>query len=399
MRGPETEGKLECVVVRMRNVGAWLGRAWGSAGHERHTVLLVVKRVVAATLAWWIAYDLMNATSPAFAPFSAVLTMNVTLHTSVWQTLRYVAAVVVGVAVQAAIGFTAGPDLLAFAVVAIIALVLSQWPALGEQRSQVSTAAFFAFSTYAAATTSTDGARQLGQIIVLVLIGCGVGLIVNLCIAPPLRYRSAEQGLHVLAAEMESLLGDLADGLSEGDVDADRAAQWRRAGERAQDAVGQARAGLHTAENSLPFNPRRLLPAHRSYLDFGCFRQVLSAMERAVHQLASLTRSLDQWRETENTYTYAPAFKAYADFALRLRDIAHVITELDIDTLTEQAQEMLDAAGVAQEALQQVMDTADRYDLPLADVSRPYGVLIVEATRLMEELQNTCDVLREAADA
>ncbi|KUF13567.1 FUSC family protein [Streptomyces silvensis] len=375
-----------------------MARAWGTPGHERDTVLLIGKCVLAATPAWWIAHALLDATSPAFAPFSAVLTMNVTIYRSVWQTLRYIAAVIVGVAVQAAIGFTAGPDLFAFVVVAAVALTLGQWPALGEQRSQVATAAFFAFSTYATATTNTDRALQLGQIILLVLIGCGIGLVVNLCIAPPLRYRSAEQGLRTLAAEMASLLDDMADGLGSGDVDAERAEQWRTAGERVQSAVGQARAGLSAAENSLPFNPRRLLPAHRGYLTFGRYRNALDALERAVYQLGSLTRSLGRWREAENTYTYAPVLEAYADFALRLRDIAHVIAELDSDTLAEQAEEMCRLANVAQEALQTVLNAAGEQELPLADSSRPYGVLVVEASRLMEEFQNTCDVLQETAE-
>nr|WP_239091690.1 aromatic acid exporter family protein [Streptomyces sp. SID14478] len=359
---------------------------------------MIGKCVVASTLSWWIAHDLLKATSPAFAPFSAVLTMNVTVSKSVWQTLRYIAAVVVGVAVQAAIGFTAGPDLFAFVLVAVIALSLGQWQALGEQRSQVGTAAFFAFSTYASATTNSDRVAQLGQIILLVLIGCGIGLIVNLCIAPPLRYRSAEQGLHQLAAEMESLLDDMADGLCSGDVDAERAEHWVASGERVQAAVGQARAGLEVAESSVSLNPRRFLPAHRSYLTFARYRQTLNAMERAVYQLASLTRSLGRWRDTENTYTYGPVLTAYAAFAGSLRDIAHVIAELDADTLAGQAEEMCKLAGTAQEALQNVLSAADEDQLPLADASRPYGVLIVEATRLMEEFQNTCDVLKDTSE-
>lgn len=383
---------------RVRSGWTWLARAWGSSGHERNTVLLVAKSVLAATLAWWIAQDLLHAKSPAFAPFSAVLTMNVTIHRSVYQTLRYIAAVVLGVAVQAAIGFTAGPDLFAFVVVAAIALALGQWSALGEQRSQIGTAAFFAFSTYAAATTNGDRALQLGQIILLVGIGCGIGLIVNLCIAPPLRYRSAEQGLHKLAAEMESLLDDMADGLGSGDIDAERAEQWRAAGARAQSAVGQARAGLDAAESSLPFNPRRLLPKHRGYLTFSRYRQSLEALERAVYQLASLTRSLSRWQDTEDTYSYAPVLEAYADFAGTLRDIAHVVAEIDSDTLSEQAEQMCGLANTAQEALQKVLTAARDQDLPLANASRPYGVLVVEATRLMEEFQNTCDVLQDTAD-
>ncbi|MEB8338143.1 FUSC family protein [Streptomyces endophyticus] len=383
---------------RIRSCGQWSARAVRSSGHERDTVLFVGKCALAATLAWWVAHDVMKAMSPAFAPFSAALTMNATIYTSVWQALRYAGAVTVGVAVQAAIGFTAGPDLLAFVLVALIALTIAQWPALGEQRSQVPTAAFFAFSTYAAATTTADKASQLGQIILLVLVGCGIGLIVHLCIAPPLRYRSAEHGLRTLAAELEALLDDVADGLCSGDVDADRAEQWQTTGGRLQDAVENARGGLSMAEHSLPFNPRRLLPAHRGYLSFDRYRDSLDALERAVYQLGSLTRSLGRWREKEDAYTYAPVLERYADFARRLRDIAHVVAEIDSDTLAEQADEMCRLAGAAQEARERIAEAARQHDLPLADATRPYGVLVVEATRLMEEFQHTCDVLKVTAD-
>ncbi|MEU6390841.1 aromatic acid exporter family protein [Streptomyces sp. NPDC046939] len=357
-----------------------------------------MKSVVAATLAWWVSHDVVHATSPAFAPFSAVLTMHVTISRSIWQTLRYVAAVALGVAVQAAIGFSAGPDLFAFLLVAVVALTIGQVRTLGEQGPQVATAAFFAFSVYSQSTSNADRIKELSQIVLLVLIGCGIGLIVNLCVAPPLRYRSAEQGLHALAAEMETLLDDMADGLAHSDVSEERAERWRVAGERTQTAVGQARAGLSTAENSLPFNPRRLLPAHRD-LSFTRYREVLAAMERAAYQLASLTRSLARWREAEETYTYTPVLKAYGAFTARLRDLAHVIAELDSDTLGKQAEQMNEVAGRAQEALQDVLGAAAEHGLPLADANRPYGVLVVEATRLMEEFQHTCDVLRDTADA
>ncbi|MFJ3581748.1 aromatic acid exporter family protein [Streptomyces sp. NPDC090127] len=383
----------------MRTCKAWLNRAWKAPGHKRNTALLVGKSALAATLAWWIAYDVLHAASPAFAPFSAVLIMNATIYESVWRALRYTAAVIVGVAVQAAVGFVAGPDLIAFALVAVIAVCVGRWSELGGQPSQVATAAFFAFSTYVTAAGTEQRVSGLGQIVVLVLVGCGLGLLVNLCVAPPLRYRGAEHGLQALAAEVEALLDDMADGLCTGDIAADRARQWRTAGESAQRAVAQARAGLRTAEDSLPFNPRRLLPAHRGHLTFDRYRQSVDALERAVYQLGSLTRSLERWREAENTYSYAPTLRAYANFAASLRGIAHVIAALEADTLTEQAEEMCRLATTAQVALHTVLTVAHDDALPLSDASRPYGVLVVEATRLMEEFQNTCDVLRTTTDA
>ncbi|MFD4789586.1 hypothetical protein ACFWN1_21510 [Streptomyces sp. NPDC058459] len=65
----------------------------------------------------------------------------------------------------------------------------------------------FAFSTYVSATTAGDRLNQLGRIIPLMLIGRGLGLIVNLRVAPPLRYRSAEHGPQVLGREDRDPVG------------------------------------------------------------------------------------------------------------------------------------------------------------------------------------------------
>ncbi|MDX3772095.1 hypothetical protein OG963_04555 [Streptomyces sp. NBC_01707] len=100
------------------------------------------------------------------------------------QSLRYVGAVAAGVAVQAALGFLTGPDLLTFGLVTVIALSLGRSRVLVAQGPQVATAAFFAFSTYSSATDDTTRIPQLGQIVLLVLIGCAIGTAVNVTIAP-----------------------------------------------------------------------------------------------------------------------------------------------------------------------------------------------------------------------
>lgn len=169
---------------RLARVRRWFGRA-GSDGHERHTLALIGKSTLAAAVSWVIARDVMAAQSPAFAPFSAVLIMQVTVYQSLVQALRYVGAVAVGVGLQGVLGLLAGPHLLTFVLVTLAALAIGRWRPLGSQGSQVATAAFFAFSTYVSATSDAQRWSQLGQIIVLVLIGCGIGVVVNTLVLPP----------------------------------------------------------------------------------------------------------------------------------------------------------------------------------------------------------------------
>ncbi|POX37453.1 hypothetical protein C3486_28370 [Streptomyces sp. Ru73] len=383
----------------------WWGRAVGTPGHERYTVLLVAKSTLAATVCWVISYNLLQARSPAFAPFSAVLIMQVTVYQSLVQSLRYVGAVTAGVAVQAALGFLAGPDVLTFVLVAAIALTIGRWPALGAQRTQVATAAFFAFSTYSAATTNTEKITQLGQIILLVLIGCVVGVLVNLAVFPPMRYRSAEYGVRSLAHALCDLVSDVYPALRDGDLSRERTEQWRSRGERAETLIAQARSGLHTARESMYYNPRRLLRRYRGAGGFQEYASVMEALERTLYQMASLTRSLDRWREDREEEARkgdgrddrGAFLLSYARFLESVSALTSVLAELEEESLADQARELCRLADEAERYRDEVADEAERQGLPLTDPQRPFGVLVIEATRLMEEFQHTCDVIQHYA--
>ncbi|MEU8827569.1 aromatic acid exporter family protein [Streptomyces sp. NPDC048636] len=379
---------------RFAHISRWWRRALGSEGHERHTVLLISKSTLAATLAWVISHHLLHAQSPAFAPFSAVLIMQVTVYQSLLQSTRYVAAVTAGVAVQAALGFLIGPELLTFALMALIALTIGRWPALGSQGSQVATAAFFAFSTYISAATNHDKVTQLGQIILLVLIGCGVGVLVNITVVPPLRYRGAEHGIHALAHALCDLVSDMHPALRRHDLDDERTAHWRARAGQTEGLITQARTGLRTAQESLHYNPRRFFRRHRRSTGFEGYGAVLEALERTMHQVASLVRALDRWSRDEDHHRDGPFLECYADFLECLSGLTEVFTELDEDRLDAQAPRLCRLADEAQGCRRRVAEQAMADRLPLADPARPYGVLVIEATRLMEEFQYTCDVLQ-----
>ncbi|MGW7488210.1 aromatic acid exporter family protein [Streptomyces sp. NPDC054786] len=383
---------------RFARIGQWWSRALGSDGYERHTALLVGKSTLAATIAWVISYNLLNAQSPAFAPFSAVLIMHVTIYQTLVQSLRYVGAVVAGVAVQIALGFLVGPEVVTFALVALLALVIGRWPALGAQGGQVPTAAFFAFATYTSATGYPEKITQLGQIVLLVLIGSVVALAVNLVVLPPMRFRSAEYSVRTLAHALCDLLGDIHPVLSAGELEEEQTEQWRARAAQTGELITQARAGMRTARESLYYNPRRLFRRHRGRTGFENYGAVLEALERTLYQAASLTRSLDQWRDTETNYNYRIFLERYGTFMAAIADSARLLSALDEDHLADQAEELCQLADRAQHCRRQVSEQAESDGLPLADPTRPYGVLVVEATRLMEEFQHTSDVLQRYAD-
>ncbi|WP_344567703.1 FUSC family protein [Streptomyces axinellae] len=378
----------------------WLRRA-RSDGYERHTLTLIAKSALAAASCWWIAHDLMSAPSPAFAPFSAVLIMQVTVYQSLVQALRYVGAVVVGVGVQGVLGFLAGPYLLTFVLVALAALAIGRWRPLGSQGPQVATAAFFAFSTYVSATGSAERWTQLGQIIVLVLIGCGVGILVNTLVLPPMRYRSAEYGIHTLAHSLCDLVGDMYPALREGKLEAERTQHWRERASQLGSIVQQAQASVHTAWESTFYNPRRLRRRHRHRTSFTDYQAVVDALERVSYQVASMARSLDQWsadHDSEEAARPGDFVRAYGDFLAALAHISELLSQIDEDALPDQSQKLCEAAAEAQKARDRLEQGARESSLPLSDPAQPYGLLMAEATRLMDEFQHTCDVLKHGVD-
>lgn len=375
----------------------WWGRAFEYDGSERDSLLVVAKSTLAASLAWIVSFYLMDAQMPAFAPFSAVMIMYVTVYQSVTQSLRYVGAVALGVAIQAALGFLAGSDLLTFVLVAVIALSIGRSRVLGGQGLQVATAAFFAFSTYTSATDDLTRVTQLGQIVLLVLIGCAIGITVNLAIVPPLRYRSAVHGVRILARALHDLASDMHPVLREGAPDGDTIRRWRERTAQTDGLITQARARLNTAEESIHYNPRRLMRRHREHLALQGYESVLNALERTLYQLASLVRSLDQWRQEENDYDYRRFLERYAAFLEAISRIALTLSTLDETQLEQRKEDMAELTRDAQARRREAAEEAESQFLPLADPARPYGVLVVEATRLMEEVQYTSDTLRDWA--
>ncbi|OEV05249.1 FUSC family protein [Streptomyces oceani] len=377
----------------------WLHRAVGSDGHERQTLALICKSTLAAAVAWVIGSDVLGAQSPAFAPFSAVLIMQVTVYQSLLQALRYMGAVSSGVLMQGVLGFLAGPHLFTFVMVTFAALLIGRWRRLGSQGSQVVTAAFFAFSTYVAAVSASDRWTQLGQIILLVLIGCGVGVVVNVLIIPPMRYRSGEYGIHTLAHSLCELVSDMYAALREGELDEERTQHWRRRAAQLGSVSSQAQASVQTAWESTLYNPRRLLRNHRVPGSFAGYQAVVDALERVTYQVASMARSFDQWHDADGSQGHLDFVRAYGDFLASLARIAGLLSEINEGQLRQQSVELCESAQEAQECRDQLEREAQERSVPLSDPAKPYGILMAEASRLMDEFQHTCDVLKNGVDS
>ena len=73
-------------------LSGWAGRARRALAQrnlDRDNLLMLGKSVLAGTVAWLLASQVFDATHATFAPFSAVLLMQITIADSVQMAIRY----------------------------------------------------------------------------------------------------------------------------------------------------------------------------------------------------------------------------------------------------------------------------------------------------------------------
>ena len=360
-------------------------RGVGHAGLERDTILLIVKSALAASLAWFIANDLLGAPSATFAPFSALLMVQVTISHSLFQSLRFAGAVIAGAIVTGLLVPALGTTIAGFAVLMLVGLVIGRWRRLGSQGAQVAVAALFAYASFTQSGPQSSSYLQLISIAGLVVLGCAIGVAVNMVVVPPLRFRSGAYVVDSLSRSLCDLLTDIADGLTNGVPDEDQTHQWSHRAERIPDLAEQARTTIEHAAESMRFNPRRFLMRQSS--DFSGYRTTVRTFQRANEQVMSMCRSLRHLTAGSREFPEG-ANRAVGDLASALRAAAettrvlgaiHRVADLDRTSVLD---EPLDRG---RDLLQQASEQVDTHDLDKGRYGPIYTGLLTDTRRLIEE--------------
>ena len=114
-----------------------------------------------------------------------------------------------------------------------------------------------------------------------------MGLLVNLLVWPPLRDRAAARQIDRIDDRVGELLGDMADQLYDGSVDAD---DWiARTGELGNDVNGAWRV-LDEARESGRLNPRRAAPGRMNAAEG--FAPILNHLDQAIAETRSMARTI-----------------------------------------------------------------------------------------------------------
>ncbi len=387
MTGSNTTGRTAArrATERAERLIGTMRRGLGHAGPDRDAMLSIVKSVFAAAVAWLIANNLLHAPSATFAPFTALLMVQATVSQSLDQSARYAAAMVAGVVLAGVLTPTLGAAMWTFAVLILVALVFGRWRKLGQQGPQVGVAALFAYSSFTQSPGLSSSYLQLASIAGLVLLGCSLGVLTNLVIVPPLRYRSAEHGISSLARSLCDLLTDVSDGLREGVPDPDSAQAWHHRADRLPESVAQARSTVEHAAETMRFNPRRLFL--RRSTSFAGHRTTVNALERAGEQLRSGLRGVNNAVTTDHPRNreHHRFIIGYAEVLASAAEAARVLGQLHRTDDTQRLRELDEATDRAERAYRDLAEQAEDETLDSPRQWPIYGALQTDAHRLVEE--------------
>ena len=171
---------------------------------------LAVRTTVAATLAWQIALWLPGEvadTYPYFAPLGAVVGCWTTVRSSVLNTARSLAGIIVGALLALTAAELLGHGFLVVPLVVFVATLLAGWRVFGDQRTWVLTVSLFVL-----VAGSTHPVQYAAAYCGLTLFGGVVAVGVN-ALLPRVPLAESAQALQQLAATLADQLDDLADGL------------------------------------------------------------------------------------------------------------------------------------------------------------------------------------------
>ncbi|WP_017587802.1 FUSC family protein [Nocardiopsis ganjiahuensis] len=361
-------------------------RARQRRGFERETAVVIIKCVLAATLAWWVG-TLIGATSQiGFAPFTALLVVRPSVYGSVLQSSRYIAAVFAGALLAGLVGLTVGPQLWSFPLLVLVALIAGQARWFGTQGTQLPVVAAFAL-----AGGTAGSASDLGYLLLMVCLGAASALVVNAVLAPAIRFRDAENAVLDLADGLRSLTGEMAEGLREG-RDGMNLDHWGRACGGLDGTVRNAEEAVRRQEERLRLNPRLLLTGRRpdpAVLDN--YQGWISALSRSSRHVQSIVRTL---RSTTGEGSRFPGpddafLREYAPLLDHASGILQAVYDAEEPEYPEPSAEL---CARVDEALRLVDEERTRMRESWDDENWPvYSALVTDVERLFEEVNQGYD--------
>lgn len=283
-----------------QDTDARVDRAAGRQGLlQRHPDVVtasvqILKGVIAATGAWWLSVGVLESELAFLAPWTALLTVHVTVSRSLSRGLQTTAASALGVGLSFVVGAALGVSLWTFALALLIGLVLANLRWIRDEGTAVATTAIFVLGS-----GFSEQAPLLGDRLLEIAIGVGIGILVNALILPPLRDQQAANYVDRINRQMGTILTEMSDEFARS-WDTDRGESWLERTQQMEAELEIAWTSVQYARESRRANPRRLSgPSRRSRArrprisaEDLRYEQILPRVDEGISHLRHLTRTL-----------------------------------------------------------------------------------------------------------
>ncbi|MGO3292602.1 MAG: FUSC family protein [Brachybacterium alimentarium] len=257
--------------------------------------LQIAKAVIAGTVAWWLSRDVLDSQMPFLAPWTALLTVQLTVYRSVSHGLQTLVASILGVALSFVIGVGLGVSVGTFALALAVGMLVALVPWIRDEGIAIATTAIFVLG-------AGFGEQQplLLDRIVEIALGVGVGVVVNLLIVPPLREKQASRYVDSINRRMGGVLVDMADEFATA-WDMERADAWVEETRAMSEELGGAWQMVRFARESERGNPRARRATGRSrrgqgatadHAEEASYEDILARVEEGISHLRHLSRTL-----------------------------------------------------------------------------------------------------------
>lgn len=258
-------------------------------GTSRSPLLQVFKTSVAVIAAWLLSNVLLGQPLPIFAAIAALLVVQPSVNQSLAKGVERSVGVILGVLLAYGAGIVFGQSTWIVLTIVVVSLLLAWVLRLTPgSANQIPISAMLVLAIGGAQNTEYAIER-----VVETLIGCIVGLLINVLIVPPVLSAPAHHAIVRLATLIAATLDALSNTLTKPQSASELATMLENA-RALRPLQRQAQAAITSAEESLLLNPRR-----------GTHRQSIERDSILMGKLAILvTRVLGLARAVHDRYDH-----------------------------------------------------------------------------------------------
>ncbi len=376
----DAPGNLRATVL---GAAGYVRRAVRAPGGERDDLLLSVKTVVAAMVAWMLTRQFLPPAVSTFAPFTAMVTLQATLYRSLRDCVQYLLAISVGATLAATLAALAGIHGWTFGLLTLVALWLGRVRRLGQHGTQVAVVGFFAFS-------SGEGRIDyIGHLAASVVIGALCGIVAHLALVPARHTRHRQEAAADLFTGMSRRVNSLADAFDGRTPGRDRVRQWRQAWLSASGDCESLHRSIEAEEENGLLNPRQSVGGAAEALSRA--REAVTVAQQCLDHLRSITRTLDYAIDSQELEKLPGSFRS--GLGSLLRTVATAMEEMGQASPTDSGRlaEMIDTAADELDVIQQRFLSGPRSQRAAPTLQ---GTLLTDAARLLAELRSDRPALR-----